>query len=91
MSILKEQCKEFLIFISPLIGGVCLFLGLFFVVGLIVAVMVISLALQIDNYRCFGKSKKWLVHKAFFNGHLITKTITTAILKKNLEFLSVVY
>ena len=42
MSILKEKCKKCFVFISLKIGGICLFVGFRFFVGVMLAMMVAS-------------------------------------------------
>ena len=43
----KEECQEFTTFVSLVIGGVCLFVSFFFVVGLMMAVIAISFTLPL--------------------------------------------
>ena len=48
MATLIEECNGCSIFVSPILDGLCLFVGYFFVVGPMLTVMVISFELAID-------------------------------------------
>ena len=82
MATFRAKCKERSIFGSLLIGVVSLFAGYFNVVGLILAMMVVSFPLTIDIYKSLGikkRVKKLLFYKGqnyCYNKHDHLKKVT---------------
>ena len=60
---MKGKCEEFTTSSSQIINGVCLFVGFFIVVGLMMAV---SLALPLHSFKYLWFAKKWLLYEDFF-------------------------
>ena len=65
MVLVKDRLKVFSIFVSVLVGEVCLLLGFFSVVGPMLAVMVASIAQPNKISKSHSGVKKWLVSKTF--------------------------